>query len=220
MKNMRTNIYTIQKNPSNIKDALNRIQYSRENILFTNCTSYLKVGNVKFKVQFDTALFSEENEMLILLIHGGELTSEDLKQQLEERNIPFHEVSFDIKEYKDLEEEKEIWFARDGEFLDDAASNSKRKGYDLCTFYPTVKGKFDIQYNTDLEGTVALDRQEIRGIVEFDDKIILLINHVEDCNVYYKKALKILANRGIAVTMDQPENWNKKHEEKQYKKER
>ena len=209
MKNMRTNIYTIQKNPSNIINALNSVLNSKENILFTNCKSFLRVGNVKYNVQFDTAFFSEENEILILLIHGGKLTPEEFKYLLDKRNIPYHEVVFDVKEYKEAEDEKEIWFARDGNFLDTAAWDSKRKGFDICIFYPTLKGKFDIQYNTDLEGTVSLDRQEIRGVVEFEDKLVLLINHLEDCNVYYKKAIKILTKRGINVTMDKEDSWYK-----------
>ena len=219
MKKIRTNIYTIQKDPFNLEDALNSIQDSKDSILYTNCTSSLRIRNTKLDVQFDTALYSEEKEVLILLIQGGKLSSDDFRKQLDMRNISYHEVVFAKRNFKDIEKEKEIWFARDGEFLDNAANDSKRKGYDVCSFYPTIKGKFDIRYNTDSDGTVVLGRQEIRGVIEFEDKYILLINHIEDCNVYYKKALKILAKRGILATMEKDDEWEVNRAIKQYKKE-
>ena len=218
MKSTRMNIETIQKDGSNLESTLNSIKNSENNILFTNCTSLLKVGNKKFQVQFNTALYCDTKELLILGMHGGKMTPDTWEEELARRNITYHEVVFDVKEYRDSDEEKQLWFARDGLSLENAITDSKRKGMDTCTFYPTLKGKLEIKYNSDLEGTVALDRQEIRGVIEFEDKLILIINHTEDCNVYYKKALRLLSKNDIATMMETPDGWNRKNVPKQYKK--
>lgn len=222
MESSKLDIWAIQHNPDEIDTALDNITDSATNILYTNCISKLKIGGRVFKIEFDTMFQSEENDMLILIMRGSKVTVEDLKRKLAERGITYNEIVFENSEYQDYDNDlKEIWFARDESVLKDALNDSKKKGNDVARYNPVIKGKLSFKYfsrqylETDGEPPIeTFERIRTRGMIETDDKIILLVNSEEDRNIYYKQALKVLSNTGMTPVIEDYESYEQKEKSK------
>lgn len=189
MTNTNLDIWAIQHYPQEIMNAIDGLEDSQENILYNNCRSYLRVGDKKLRVQFDTALICEDKERLILLQRDGFLTADALRILLNERNIPYNEVTFLEGRKIPQEDTREIWFARDKYVLDDALKDSKEKGIEICEYYPDLGGRFELRYTTDNGNYVTIHRQSIRGAMLLDDKIVLLLSHAKKRNVNFQQAL-------------------------------
>lgn len=221
MKNSNLDVWVIQHFPEEIETALSGVKDSETNMLFTNCVSYLRIGNDKIPVHFDTAFYSEESDRLILLMKKGKLTEEKFRRILENKKIGYNEVCF----YKPIptkdRESKELWFARDGYVLEDALKDSKKNGIDTCDFYPAVKGRLELRHSLgENKGVSAFDAQNIRGVVVLEDKIVLHIDGRQDSNISYKQALKILYDNDMNVSIHKTErDIPRESIPKQYKKE-
>ena len=192
MKNSNYDIWAIQHNPEEVYTAIEGLENSSNNILYTNCKSNLRVGEQKIFVQFSTALLSEEKDRLIVLMKNGKLTTEEFKRLLDEKMIPYHEVEFMKTQPVTQQESKELWFAREQSVLRDALLDSKSKGIDICEYYPNLRGTFELKYPIDEEKLELLDKQGIRGTIVLDDKIILLMSNSHEMNIKYPTALRTL----------------------------
>lgn len=225
MLDTRLDVWAIQNDPEELEVALDKLTKPATNILYTNCISKLSIGGELFAIEFDTVLQCDENDVLILIMRGSGITKEDLVKKLEERNIPYSEVVFSNYEYKDYKEKlKEIWFARDASVLKEALTDSKKKENDVARYNPVIKGKLSLKHPgrpylkeecEEIKPIITFKRIPIRGVIETEDKIILIINNLEDYNIYYKQALKVLSETGMTPVIEDYETFEKKDKAKQ-----
>lgn len=189
MANTNYDIWAIQQYPQEIVNAIDGLEDSQDNILYNNCRSYLRIGDRKLKIQFDTALFCEDKERLILLKRDGNLTPDMLRMILDEKKIPYNEVTFLEGQPVQQDELKEIWFARDKYVLDDALRESRDKGIDVCEYYPDLGGRLELRYTDDDGHYVTFYKQSIRGAMILEDKIIILMGRGNKRNINFQQAL-------------------------------
>lgn len=225
MKESNLNILVIQNHPEDIDKALKKIKKNATNILFRNISSKFKLGERTVKIEFDKALYSDENNLLILIMRTSSITYEELVRRLEDKNLDFSEVVFSNFEFGDYDEElKDIYFAKDSSALKSALLDSKKKGNDVCRYNPVMKGKLTLKYPgrihldpecEEIETKLVLNRQMLRGVIETDDKMIFLINNLEEHNVYYKQVLKIFSTLGMTPVIEDFETFNQKEKSKQ-----
>lgn len=206
---MRSNldIWAIQDDSEELEIALANIEpTSKNNILFSNCFSSLRIGDKIIQGrQFDTMLYAEDSDTCVILMQGGAATIEDMRKNLNARGIFYHEVIFDP-----LEQDKEcncggckktLWFARDIGVLEDAIDDSDKQGFDTCVYYPNVDGSLELQYSFLNEKYATIDGRDFRGVIEFSDKIILLIHQQDPRNVSDVDVYHTLSNRSIDVSV-------------------
>lgn len=220
MKESNLNILVIQNHPEDIDKALDKIKHNSTNILFRNVSSILKIGEKKVPIEFDKVLYSDENSLVILIMKGSSITYKEIVRRLNNRSIDFSEIVFENYEYEDYDEElKDIVFAKDESSLKIALDDSKKKGNDICRYNPVMKGKLTLKYPgrihldsecEEIETKIVLNRQMLRGMLETDDKIIFLINNLEEHNVYYKQVLKILSATGMIPIIEDYESFSQK----------
>lgn len=177
---MKSNLdcWAIQYYPEELKTALDQIK-GGISIVYSNCTCKFKIGKQKITTrQFDTFLYNEESDVLIMLMRGGVASKEDIIKYLKENNKEYGEVAFapSITEYKDGNDIPEIWFAREEYVLQDALKDSVDKGIEDCEYYPLLSGSLELGYITNSNKKINVDGRLFKGLIKLGDKIILLIN--------------------------------------------
>ena len=201
MANTNYDIWAIQHYPEEIYHAIAGLEDSQDNILYNNLRSYIRVGDKKLQVQFDTALFAEEEERLVLLMKEGKLTPDALKSILVDKKIPFNEITFLKPNPVDQDEIKEIWFAIDKYVLDEALGDSKSKGIDVCEYYPDLGGVLELRYLNGEGRYETLHKQPIRGAMLLEDKIVLLMSQSHKRGIKFHQALSSLYESGMTPQM-------------------
>ena len=200
-------VWAIQKYPEELSIALSNIKGdSKNNILFSNCSCDMRIGNKHVNRNFDTMLYAEDSDTLVILMKDGKVTASDIRKNLDDRNILYHEVVFDREEdheYRDDESIKELWFAREPYVLEDAFIDSKNRCYNECIYYPVVDGSLELQYLNNNKELSMVDGRIFRGVVEFPDKMILLINQNDPRNITKKDIMKLFGKHEISVLVDE-----------------
>ena len=169
------NIWAIQNEGKKLEKALDNVTKEGLNLLYRNCISKLTIGNnIEATRQFDTCLYSEVNDLLIMLMRNGERTSKHIKQYLNDKGIVYHEIKFSsLKDkYKNESESPELWFVNDKRALESAIKDSKNNGFTTCSFYPNVNSDLSFCYRCD-EDQVMFEQITFKGLVIFPDKVIL-----------------------------------------------
>ena len=221
-------IWAIQHNPDEIYTALDGLEDSEDNTLYSNCISHLQVGNTVLCIQYNTALFNEKNERLVLVMKEGPLTREHFESILAQKNISYSEVVFlPMKTEEEEQEAKEIWFAKDEDVVKDALQDSIEKGNHACEYYPSLKGSFTLQYIAMGDKPGMVDRMipfhtnGIRGSLVLEDKIILLISNSALKFERFPETMQVIRESGMSPTIIFNQDGIKKEEVGiQYKKER
>lgn len=221
MKNSKFDVWAIQHYPQEMATALEGVKSSPRNTLFTNCTSYLRVGDRVLHVHFDRALYCEESQRLILLMQNAQLSTDEFRKMLDERGIEFQEVRFIKTKGMKNEKTRELWFAQTPEVLEDALKESKAKGIDTCDYYPEIRGVLELRYLCpDNFKMITFDSQLIRGVEVLDDKIVLNLKQGGKKQVEYHDVLKLLQQYDYAPSIRKGVyNLPKSALPKQYKKE-
>lgn len=203
---------------SQLEKILSFLKDSNNNVLMKNSTSYLKIGNREVKTHFNSILYCEDKKTLVLLTSNGEISNDLFEGYLSINNIPFHSVDF-LKEEETNEMEKEIWFAKGKKEVSKALEDSKEKGYDTCTFYPKMKGKLELFYELETEEKELFDKRNIEGVIELEDKLIVLLQSKERSKMLYQQLFQMLwtDNKNVAINWDDQLHYFDKP--KQYKKE-
>ena len=221
---MRSNldVWAVQTDPTEIYTALEQVK-DGISIIYSNCTCNFKIGSQEISTrQFDTFLYNEESDVLIMLMRGGKATKEDMIKYLEENGKEYYEVTFadSMDEYEDGNDVSVLWFSREKYVLEDAINDSKSKGINSCEYYPLTTGSLELGYISNTNKPYSVDGRLFNGVVKFEDKLVLIINqpgNVDEngnnrnswpCNV-----LDILKENGIECTviMDkEPEIYNKR----------
>jgi hypothetical protein len=226
---MRSNldVWAIQYYPDELATALKQIREGF-NIVYSNCVCDIRIGSQEITTrQFDTFLYNEESEVLIMLMRGGKASKEDIIKYLEANNKPYGEVTFaHLKdEFQDGDDLPELWFAREEYVLKDALDDSKSKGVTSCIYYPLAFGQMDLGYLTSSDKKVNVDGRLFGGVVQLDDKVVLIIeqeNNVDskgnNRNMTPKKVLGLLERMDVQCEVsydDSPYLFVEKFSEKQ-----
>ena len=175
------NVYAIQNNPEELKKALEQLKKGF-NYVYSNCMFSIQLGKQEIKSrQFDTFLYNQKSDALIMLMRNGLVNKEDIIKYLKLNNKAFAEITFipleDIN-YKNSKRLPELYFAREKKMLLEALKDSIKKGNYNCKYYPDLIGRFYLNYITNASETFDIDGRLIKGLLQLDDKIILLINQL------------------------------------------
>ncbi len=184
-------------------------------ILFTKVLINLKLGQSSFFIPYDTAFTSNRNELLLLL---NEKDQEKFIKKLDEMNISFHEVDFqeETYEYKPPQDNKKIVFVRGLKSLRETLEDSKRHNRNECIYYPRVNGKLNLKYYLRDDTKEELISKEVKGLIEFNDRIILCLKQEESRNINYRKALNLFDELDITVSISDETEFNSIRKEKEF----
>ena len=176
-------VWAIQYYPEALLTALNKIQEGM-NIIYSNCVCHFKVGDeVITNREFDTILYNEESDILILLMRNGKAKKEDIIKYLDENNKKYAEVTFDasvLENYQNDDSIPEIWFAREEYVLDDALKDSKSKNVNECTIYLNIDSSISFGYIANVDNNYSIDGRIFKSLIKLDDKLIFIINQLDN----------------------------------------
>lgn len=186
--NNNLDVWAIQNYPEELKSALSGLETKGEIIIFSNVVCSFNLGGIKIKSkQFDTFLYSEESDRLVMLMRGGKTTKEDIIQELENQGITnYHEVILSPSEDEHMDGNiiPEIWIAREEYVLDDALKDSSKKESSMTgDYYPNLCGYMSLDYLTSHGARNQLNKRIFKGLIQMDDKTILLVNNGEKRNI-------------------------------------
>ena len=221
MKNSNLDVWAIQNVKEEINDALENVTSSSTNILFRNCLCTFKIEETDINVLFDTMFYAEESDTLIIVMRDGALTVEELKEELDKKELFYHEVEFDDNDftYQADYNAKPIWFAREKYVLVDALNDSKANGFNQCIFYPNVEANLSMEYLTSTLNTEKVDGRDFRGLIELEDKLILLINQNDKRNLDMRGVFQATEQIGIRTHVNMSKDISLLKNNKQYIKE-
>lgn len=220
MENSNLDIWAIQGEKEEIKTALENVTSSTNNILFRNCLCTFKIEENDINVLFDTMFYAEDSDTLILVMRNGALTTKELINELEERDIFYHEVVFDDNDftYEPDYNSKPIWFAREKYVLEDALRDSKENGFNKCNYYPNVTGRLSMEYLTLTLDKEKVDGRDFKGLIELDDKLILLVNQNDKRNLNMYGVFQAVEQIGIMTNVNMSKDISSLENKKQYLK--
>ena len=204
--NNNLDIWAIQEDGSEIFTALDQINGGLS-IIYDNCVCKMNIGsNIINSRLFPTVLYNEESDVLIMLMKDSPATKDDMVNYLKEKNLKFVEVTFmdvEKEETNDLDVPI-IWFAREAYVLEDAIKDSVDRGIMDCTYYPILEGDLKLNYTNNDNAPENVDSRLFQGLLEFDDKLILLVNQKDNVdengnsrNVTPEGVMEILKNYSI-----------------------
>ena len=195
-------MWTVQNNEEELINALNNIK-TNDAIIFENAYICLTIDNeIVSNIVYDTAIFSEKSDIVILILKDSGITSNDAKNCLEKNGIKYNLVSF-VKEEQcaELNKSPEVWFARDSYVVADALDNSIAKNSSrYYSFDRTVESvldfKFISSYNENFRPSFDT-RIPFTGKITLDDKIILITRAVFRAGKKLEAIENILNKKGF-----------------------
>lgn len=205
MENRNLDVWAVQYEPQELEMALSNLKVKGNTILFTNALCRFKLGDVEIKSrQFDTFLYSEENDLLVMFMWGGKVTTKDIKKYLDSNNLYYNEVVLapSIIEYEDGYKIPSLWIAREEYVVEDALKESIKNGRKLeCQYYPNLIGSLDLSYLTNSSDSVSIDGRSFKGLMQLEDKIILLVSQNDKRNMNVKSTCELLEKLGFQYTL-------------------
>ena len=203
MQNLNKKIFAIQDDLDTLKSAIIKVRNTDNNLLVTNCISRLKLGNQKLHIIFDTLLYNDDKNILIMIKDSSVVSPELFKKMLNNNNVGYNELNFrEYLHFDKPETSKELFFATSISNLKYVIEKSMKNGSDSCTYYPAITGHFTLKYFYNKEKQEQLDDYYIKGLLELDDKIILIIKESTEPTLYFKRILYELEKMNINVIVD------------------
>lgn len=203
MHNSSRKIFAIQDNEKTLIPALKIIKGTENNLLIRNCISMIKLGEKKLHSVFDTLLYNDEKNILIMLRDSSKITPDMFVELLEQNDTKYNELNFmDYPRYDRPETSKEIYFATNLSGFKHTLKTSIENGNDKCTYHPSITGYFSLKYFYNKKLQEQLDYYYIRGVLELEDKIILIVSQRTNDDLYYKNILHELEKKNFEVTLD------------------
>ena len=203
MQNLNKKIFAIQDDLDTLKSAIIKVRNTDNNLLVTNCISRLKLGNQKLHIIFDTLLYNDDKNILIMIKDSSVVSPELFKEMLNNNNVGYNELNFrEYLHFDKPETSKELFFATSISNLKYVIEKSMKNGSDSCTYYPAITGHFTLKYFYNKEKQEQLDDYYIKGLLELDDKIILIIKESIESTLYFKRILYELEKMNINVIVD------------------
>lgn len=190
MSNLR--IKAIQYNTEELYPALDSLS-NGFNIVYSNLKSSINLNGMRLKSRkFDTMLYNEEDNIIILLMRGGVLSKEDIIEYLEIYKKPYALVTFEknIYEYKDDKEISEFVFVNNKKELCEELTKCLYNSLDNCKYYNLLNGTFDLGYMSKFSQRFSIDKSSYKGALKFNNKIILLSNEFNLTEDIIKNILK------------------------------
>ena len=203
MQNLNKKIFAIQDDLDTLKSAIIKVRNTDNNLLVTNCISRLKLGNQKLHIIFDTLLYNDDKNILIMIKDSSVVSPELFKKMLNNNSVGYNELNFrEYLHFDKPETSKELFFATSISNLKYVIEKSMKNGSDSCTYYPAITGHFTLKYFYNKEKQEQLDDYYIKGLLELDDKIILIIKESTEPTLYFKRILYELEKMNINVIVD------------------
>ena len=203
MQNLNKKIFAIQDDLDTLKSAIIKVRNTDNNLLVTNCISRLKLGNQKLHIIFDTLLYNDDKNILIMIKDSSVVSPELFKEMLNNNNVGYNELNFrEYLHFDKPETSKELFFATSISNLKYVIEKSMKNGSDSCTYYPAITGHFTLKYFYNKEKQEQLDDYYIKGLLELDDKIILIMKESIESTLYFKRILHELEKMNINVIVD------------------
>lgn len=204
MKSKHLEIHTIQTNTYQVKPLIQKFKQASDTTLVTNCISGLKVGNKKLCPIFDKVLYSESENILALFMEYCEITEDDLKKLLDDNKIKYNEIKFsEYPHFRPRKNKKELSFATDIKTFNKGIKNSISRGINSCRYFPNIIGVLRLKYFVNKYESEQFDVYSIKGLIELDDKLILLINNQQNYNMTRKQVLSELHRMNITTNIDE-----------------
>lgn len=205
-------IWAIQYYPEELITALKQIKDGM-NIIYSNMTCSFKISNINIDSrQFDTILYNEESDILIMLMRGGVAKKEDIIKFLEDNNKPYSEVTFSpsVIEYNDKDIIPELWFAREEYVLNDALDDSLSKGVNYLEYYPNVLSSLNLGYITNNNSNISVDGRTFKGLIKLEDKVILIVNQEnnKEKNMNFNDIISIVKKHNMSYDINIDNNVN------------
>ena len=197
-------VLAVQKDLSGLVDIFNDAQDVDDFVLIDNCISKLTLGKKEVPIQFDKMLYSYDKNILVLIMKDSQLSTDDLEDFMHKKNIHFskHICNKQNDSYKYDGELKEFSFVGEKESLKRAIVDCKQKENDDCVYYPNVVGKLELGYITD-EGEYDLfGRMKVNGVVEFEDKMILLLKRQKLAGLKDRQIFDLLMETPVKTLVD------------------
>ena len=192
----------IVQSKSELEKAIEKLKkYSNNNILYMNCESKLKIGDVLSGKKFNACLRSEDSDTIIFF-QAGKIEYEEIEKQLQKADIQYSNIVFqneELENYKLEENEKEVWLARDDISFKEAIDDSLSIGNNECVYITDQESNLTIAYKGSEGIRYPFEGRFCRGTIIFEDKIILLIKQGYEKNLSKINVLGILKNRDIKV---------------------
>lgn len=171
------NLFAIQNYPEEINTALDFI-VSDDVVVFENALTKLRVGCKLIKDKlFDMVIVSEESDIMILIDKYSPISKEKVFEELKQRNINYHLVSFSNHESQFLDQKTpELWFARGAKMFKYACEDTKSKTDDSTyVFKRNVDSELTFEFlTTSLEPVTFSGKITFSGFVKFADKTVLI----------------------------------------------
>ena len=93
---------------------------------------------------------------------------------------------------------KEIWFAREKYVLVDAIKDSIARGNKNCEYNPEIKSSLKFEFPTD-EKNQILFRVNLKGLIEFEDKLIFTTRSAVQTNLLASDIYRILSKYNVKI---------------------
>ena len=206
-------VWAIQKDKDETRMALKNIKKDAAgNILYLNCWCDFYIGNKNIKSKlFDSCFYSEESDTLILF-SKGQISEEEIENYLEEFSIEYTIVRFkktSEKKYAVNDWFPEVWFAREEYVLREAIDDSLSKCIEDCTYFPNKEAGVSLSYRDEFDVNHEIEGRFCKGVLNFDDKIVLLISQDDKRNLKRETVEKILKEKDIDCIVKE-ENFQRK----------
>ena len=151
-------------------------------------------------ILFAVVLLIEEKHPSVVM-----KTLDILKELLASRNVGYNEVTFrEYLHFEKPESSKELFFATNEKSLKKAILTSKENNINSCTYYPKVKGNFRMKYFYFKEKQEQIEDYYLRGVIELDDKLIIIVKN-GDVGLYYNKVIHELEKLNMPVVVNYSE---------------
>ncbi len=210
--NSNLNILAVQDSFSDLIKAVDNIKTDNDLILYTNITDRLQIGDNRVTSRrFNTVLYSEENDIIIMLMKNGQATADNMRLLLDSKNMRYNEVCFDYYDtFEDIEDEiPELFFARDMKSLEEAFEDSVKKNNNTCECFPTLLGRLYLDYqSTYNRNCYKIDGRFFRGVIEFNDKIILLVSTAYEKNFDFYQIIELAKKHNIICNILEDSKFN------------
>lgn len=192
-------VWGIHRDPEHITDALKIIGDSKDKIrepltLYVNCISKFRIDGVEIERHFDTLIWSEEADIVLLLssikyedADDGKpisATSKDIVDYLDANGIPYDlvfvpdthsSINIDDEKISADKEIPEIWFARDEQVLKDALKEGIELGTKKIIHNPNVPITLSIGYEIN-DNFIEIWGVRGKGLVKTDCNWVVIID--------------------------------------------
>lgn len=204
------NVVAVQKDLSVLVDTFEEMQDTEDFVLIDGCVSKLIIGRKEVDTQFDKMLYSYDKNILILIMKDAQLSVSDIEEFMHNKNIRFSKYVCDKQEdfCRSSEKQKEFSFVGERDYLKEAILDSRKKGFNDCVYYPNVSGKLELGYLT-ADGKYGLfGRMKIDGVVDFDDKMLLLLERQKSISLNDRQVFDLLTETSVRTLVDVSANVN------------